>query len=184
MTEDPVKLYVVVMAILVAVLGWVAKTSYEQAAAYSHAIVDAPKQAKKFSERAERVNELIAQLSTSKLKGSSYLQLVDNAARTHLGGRPTITPERPQSIPPRGKEMRWKVVVSKGSRGGTQPVTRNQIARFCRAVELDSRGILKVIEIMMRRDNSENSVPVGADQEIRNERYTCTLVVGMRVIDE
>ena len=183
MTEDPVKLYVVVMAILVAVLGWVANTSYKQAAAYDHAIADAPKQAEKLRDQAESVNGLVVQLGASKLKGSSHINLIETAARSHLGGRPAVTEERPQRIPPKGREMRWKIVVSKGSRGGTQPVTRNQIARFCRAVELDSRGILKVIEIQMRRDQSDKSVPVGADQEIRDERYTCTIVVGMRVVE-
>jgi len=183
MTEDPVKLYVVVMAILVAVLGWVANTSYKQAAAYDFAITDAPRQAKKFRKQAETVNGLVIQLGASKLKGSSYINLVETAARSHLGGRPAVTEERPQRIPPKGKEMRWKIVVSRGSRAGTQPVTRNQMARFCRAVELDSRGILKVIEIKMNRAQSDKSVPVGADREIRDERYTCTIVVGMRVVD-
>ena len=37
MTEDPVKLYVVVMTILLAVLGFVAYTSYQEAEAYEAA---------------------------------------------------------------------------------------------------------------------------------------------------
>ncbi|MHC4953161.1 MAG: hypothetical protein ACYTGZ_04670 [Planctomycetota bacterium] len=183
MTEDPVKLYVVVMGILVAVLGFVAKTSYNQAAAYEHAITEAPRQAKMIREQSARVTSLINQLAHSKLKDLDHIQLVENAARTHLGGRPSITPERPQRIPPRGKELRWKVVVSRGSRGGTTPVTRDKIAHFCQQVERDSRGILKVIEVQIRREQGEKSVPVGAPQEIRGERYTTTIVVGMRVVE-
>jgi len=183
MTEDPVKLYVVVMAILVGVLGWVAKTSYDQAHAYEMAIESAPRDAKKFRESATRVTTLVNQLSASKLKNLDHITLVENAARAHLGGKPAVTNERPQRIPPKGKELRWKVAVTRSSRGGTKPVTRNQIASFCRQVELDSRGILKVIEISMNRTQSEGSPPVGAPSEIRDDRYTTTVVVGMRVVD-
>jgi len=153
MTDDPVKLYVIVMAILVGVLGWVANASYNQAHDYETAIAAAPRDAKRFRELAERVTSL------------------------------AVTNERPQRVGGKGKELRWKVSVTRTSRGGTKPVTRNQIARFCRQVELDSRGILKVIEIKMNRTQSEGSPPVGSPTEIRNDRYTTTIVVGMRVID-
>ena len=183
MTEDPVKLYVVVMGILVCVLGWVASESYDQSSAYATAIETAPREAKKFRTRATRVTMLINQLSASKLKDLDHITLVENAARAHLGGKPAVTNERPQRIPPKGKELRWKVAVTRSSRGGTRPVTRDQIAKFCRQVELDSRGILKVIEISMNRTQSEGSPPVGSPTEIRDDRYTTSVVVGMRVVD-
>ena len=183
MTEDPVKLYVVVMAILVCVLGWVAKESYDQASAYEMAIANSERDAKIFRQRATGVTTLINQLSASKLKDLDHITLVENAARAHLGGTPAVTNERPTRIPPKGKELRWKVAVTRSSRGGTKPVTRDQIAKFCRQVELDSRGILKVIEITMNRTQSEGSPPVGAAAEIRDDRYTCSIVVGMRVVD-
>jgi hypothetical protein len=183
MTDDPVKLYVVVMAILVGVLGWVAKTSYDQASDYKAAIASAPEDARKFTELASRVSALVKQLTSSKLKDLDHVTLIENAARAHLGGTPPVKSERPQRIPPKGQELRWTVTVTRSSTGGTNPVTRNQIARFCRQVELDSQGILKVIEIVMNRTQSEGSPAVGAPAEIRDDRYTTTLVVGMRVVD-
>ena len=62
-------------------------------------------------------------------------------------------------------------------------MTRTQLANFCREGGLDSRGILKVIEISMNRTQSEGSPPVGSPAEIRDDRYTCSIVVGMRVVD-
>ena len=69
MTEDPVKLYVVVMAILVGVLGFVANTSYKQASAFEQAIAEAPQEAEKFREISASVTGLINQLKRSKLTG-------------------------------------------------------------------------------------------------------------------
>ncbi|MHC4451208.1 MAG: hypothetical protein ACYS0E_13900 [Planctomycetota bacterium] len=168
MTEDPVKLYVVVMAILVAVLGWVAHTSYDQATAFEQAIEDAPNDAKKFRELSGSVQGLVNQLKRSKLAGMDHITLVENAATTHLPG----------------KELRWKVEISRSGRGaGGGPVSRNNVARFCRQVELDSRGILKVIEIELRRYHGEGGTKAGAKQEIRDDLYTGQIVVGMRVVD-
>ena len=183
MTEDPVKLYVVVMALLVGVLGFVAHTSYDKAHNYELAIEAADNDAKRFRRYATGVTTLVNQLSASKLKNLDHITLVENAAKAHLGGKPTVKSERPTRIPPKGKELRWQVSVTRSARGGTRPVTRAQVARFCRQVELDSRGILKVIEIRLSRTQSEGSPPVGAPTEIRDDRYTATIVVGMRVVD-
>jgi hypothetical protein len=185
MTEDPVKLYVVVMAILVAVLGWVAHTSYDQATAFAQAIEDAPRDAKKFRELSGSVQGLVNQLKRSKLAGMDHITLVENAATTHLRGKRRINREPPRRLKGQsGKELRWKVEISRSGRGaGGGPVSRNNVARFCRQVELDSRGILKVIEIELRRYHGEGGTKAGAKQEIRDDLYTGQIVVGMRVVD-
>jgi len=185
MTEDPVKLYVVVMAILVCVLGWVAKESYDQASAYATAIDTAERDAKTFRQRATSVTTLINQLSASKLKDLDHITLVENAARTNLRGQRRINRESPRRLKGQsGKELRWKVEIARAARGGTGgPVSRNDVAKFCRQVELDSRGILKVIEIELRRYHGEGTTKAGATEEIRDDVYTGSVVVGMRVVD-
>ncbi|MHC4937399.1 MAG: hypothetical protein ACYTHK_00335 [Planctomycetota bacterium] len=185
MTEDPVKLYVVVMAILVAVLGWVAHTSYDQASAFETAIQQAPNDAEKFRELSGSVQGLINQLKRSKLAGMDHITLVENAATTHLRGKRGIKRESPRRLKGQtGKELRWKVDISRKSRGGAGgPVSRNDVARFCRQVELDSRGILKVIEIDLRRYHGEGGSKAGSKAEIRDDLYTGFVVVGMRVVD-
>jgi len=185
MTEDPVKLYVVVMAILVLVLGFVAQTSYRQANEYEMAIVEAPRDAKRFRELSAVVMGLVNQLKRSELGKMDHITLVENAARNNLRGKRGINRESPRRLPGgSGKELRWKVEISRSARSGTGgPVTRNDVARFCRQVELDSRGILKVIEIKLNRFNGEGAPKAGADEEIRGDLYSGQVVVGMRVVD-
>ena len=183
MTDDPVKLYVIVMAILIGVVGFIAKTSYDQATAYETAIQQAPADAKVFRQRAASVKGLIAQLKKSKLATMGHIKLVETAAQANLRGKRKISVDDAKLPNRGGKELRWKVDISRSSRGGGGPVTRNDVARFCRQVELDSRGILKVIEIELRRSNSPGGPKVGDDIEIRDERYTGHVIVGMRVVE-
>jgi hypothetical protein len=184
MTDDPVKLYVLVMAILIGVVGYIANTSYEQASAFEQAIDDSPADAKRFRQRAASVSGLIGQLKRSKLANMDHLTLVETAATAHLRGKRRVQKEGSKKIPnQKGKELRWKVDISRSSRGGGGPVSRNELARFCRQVELDSRGILKVIEIELRRSAGSDGSKPGAEVELRDERYTGHVVVGMRVVD-
>jgi len=184
-TEDPVKLYVVVMAILVAVLGFVAKTSYKQASAFEQAIAQAPADAERFRELSASVTGLINQLKRSKLAGMDHITLVENAANQNLRGKRPINRENPRRLKGQsGKELRWKVEIARAVRGGVGgPVSRNDVAKFCRQVELDSRGILKVIEVELRRYHGEGTTKSGASEEIRDDVYTGSVVVGMRVVD-
>ena len=184
MTDDPVKLYVLVMAILIGVVGYIANTSYKQATAFEQAISDAPADAKNFRKRAANVTGLIRQLKQSKLANMDHITLVEQAAQSHLRGKRRLSKETPKKIPnQRGKELRWKVDISRSSSGGGGPVSRNEVARFCRQVELDSRGILKVIEIELRRYTGQDGAKIGADVEIRDDRYAGHVIVGMRVVD-
>jgi hypothetical protein len=185
MTEDPVKLYVVVMAILVVVLGAVAQTSYTQASNYEMAIVQAPRDAENFRELSASVEGLIDQLKRSELGKMDHLTLVENAARKHLRGKRRIQRESPRRLRGgSGKELRWKVDISRSGRGATGgPVTRQDVASFCREVELLSRGILKTIEIQLHRYNGEGAPKAGADEEIRGDLYSGHVVVGMRVVE-
>ena len=61
MTEDPVKLYVIVMAILLCVLGYVAWDSYQQAYAFEAAIDRAPREAEQMQDLVAEVKALVKQ---------------------------------------------------------------------------------------------------------------------------
>ena len=180
MTEDPVKLYVVVMGILVLVLGYVALTSYEQANAFEQAIDDAPRDAEKFRDLSASVTGLINQLKRSKLAEVSYIALVESAANQHLRGNRRVRTDESRIRGQSGKELRWKVDINRSSGGA---VSRNDVAKFCRQVELDSRGILKVIEVELHRHHGQNSPKPGVMEQITNDSYTGSVVVGMRVVE-
>jgi len=180
MTEDPVKLYVVVMAILVIVLGAVANMSYTDASNFEQAIESAPQDAERFRALSASVTGLINQLKRSKLAEVSYIALVENAANQNLRGNRRVRTDEGRIRGQPGKEMRWKVDINRSSGG---PVSRTDVAKFCRQVELDSRGILKVIEVELRRHHGQDSPKPGAMEQITNDRYTGSVVVGMRVVE-
>ncbi len=181
MTEDPIKLYVVVMSILVAVLGWVAQTSWKQASAFEQAVEQAPGHAKSISQLTAEVDRLCEQLSKSKLRTARHKTLIEDAVRDNgidvagLGEEPN-----PKPIGSKGLERRFFVEIRRS--GTSRPVTRERVARFCRQVEQDSRGILKTIEIRLTRDSSADGVPAGRDGTIVDDTYTGTIVFGLRVV--
>ena len=133
----------------------------------------------------KHVTGLIKQLKLSKLAGMDHITLVETAATTHLRGERRIQREAPRRLKGQGgKELRWKVEINRAKRGGGGgPVGRDEIARFGRQVELDSRGILKVIDIDLRRAHGEGTTKPGTKAEIRDDKYTGFIVVGMRVVD-
>ena len=180
MTDDPIKLYVVVMAILVCVLGWVAHTSYQQAAAIEQAIADAPNDAKRLRDYAGVVDALCRQLSSDKLD-RGFGTLIENAANANRIANSGFGDDPDVKLPGRVKEKRWKFQFRRSGR--SKPLTRDEVARFCRQVELDSRGILKTIEIYLRRHQGAGGVQIGGE-EIVNDSYTGHVIFGLRVLDE
>ena len=180
MTEDPLKLFVVVMAILLAVLGVVAYMSYEKAAEYEAAVRSAPGDAKKLREYASDILSLCKQLKQSKLD-KGYLTLIERAARYHRIKLSSYNPQGEKSIPGgRGKEKRFKVEVTRGR--SVNPLTREQIAKFCQTVERDSKGILKTIELTMRRVTGRDVGKAGTEEKVTNDTYTVTIIFGLRVV--
>ena len=180
MTEDPVKLFVVVMAILLAVLGFVAFASYNQAKNYEEAVRTAPGDAKRLREYASDILSLCKQLKQSKLD-KGYLTLISRAAQYHRIKLSSYNPQGEKSIPGgRGKERRFKVDVSRGR--NVSPLTREQIAKFCQTVERDSKGILKTIELTMRRVSGRDIGKAGTEDKVTNDTYTVTIIFGLRVV--
>jgi hypothetical protein len=183
MTEDPVKLYVVVMAILVCVLGWVAHSSYEKAAAFEAAIAAAPAQAKEMKAYAQEVGTLCEQLSGSKVVlGGNFLTLIEEAAeynRVRQGA--DLREDNDKRIGAKGVERRFKFGIPTAG-----PVKRETVARFCQQVERDSRNILKTIEISLRRHTGGGGgVPAGENVEgIVDDTYTGTIIFGLRVVKQ
>ena len=179
MTDDPIKLFVVVMAILLGVLAFVSYKSYDQAAAFERAIESAPSDAKKLREYSGEVKTFCEQLKNLKV-GADFRTLIAQALRYNNIQESGLKGPKPVKIGARGVEKRFTVDISRG--GGAQPLTRNQIAKFCRTVEQDSRNILKTLEITMRRSTSKGDGKAGTEERVLNDRYTVTIVFGLRTI--
>lgn len=181
MTEDPIKLYVVVMAILVCVLGWVAYTSYDQARAFEQAIEESDRMAAQLKEHASQVSRLCEQLGGSKLGVGTYLTLIEDAANAKRVVRSRLQEESEKRIGSKGIERRFKIEI-RSSGANARPLTRETLAEFCRQVERDSRGILKTIEIQLRRYSGASGIPAGSADEVVNDTYTGTIIFGLRVL--
>jgi hypothetical protein len=182
MTEDPVKLYVVVMAILLCVLGFVAWTSYKEASAYEAALQRAPNESKTLKDLASDVSALCEQLSKSKLR-RGYKTLILDAANnnrlkhSHSGSMKDESVGRGR----RGKKKRFNYVF--GGSKMSPPATRDQIARFCRQVENDSQNILKTLEIKLSRYTGANEPAAGQQEKVTDDRYKGTIIFGFQIIE-
>lgn len=180
MTEDPLKLFVIVMAILLVVLGFVAYNLYDVAGQYEAAVRSAPGDAKRLREYASDILSLCKQLKQSKLD-KGYLTLIERAARYHRIKLSSYKGQGEKTIPGgRGKEKRFKVEVTRGR--NVSPLTREQIAKFCQTVERDSKGILKTIELTLRRVIGREAGKVGTEDKVTNDTYTFTIIFGLRVV--
>jgi len=181
MTEDPVKLYVVVMAILLGVLCWVAWSSYQDAAAYEQALESADSDAKRLRRYASEVQTLCDQLGRSGL-GQGPRTLIARAANlcgiraSSIGGGETkrISGTR------RGQEIRFQVTF--GGRG-SPALDRKTIAKFCQAVERDSQGIYRTIEIQLTREQGRDAPAPGTVERVEDDRYRGKIVFGKRYVE-
>lgn len=179
MTEDPVKLYVVVMSILLGVLAFVAYRSYDEAAAFEAAIERAPREAKALKEYASDVNSLCDQLSRSKLR-QGETTLIEQAAN-RLGIDPSaVGPDSDRRLGRRGKQQRW--VFQFGS-GTSKPLTRQRIAQLCQTVELDSQQVLKTIEIELFRITGKDVPDPGREESVTNDVYRGRIIFGKNTVE-
>ena len=171
MTEDPVKLYVVVMAILLCVLGFVAYQSHSEAANYRSAIEDAKRLARELTEAGSQVQLITNQLSQSKMQ-KGELSLIEEAMTD--SGLPKYRLEEVKAVRrpgSKGKEKRFRVQISQSA--GGRALTREQIARFCQTVERYSQGLLKTIEIPSP----------GQQPQVVADLWRGTIIFGLRVVD-
>ena len=81
----------------------------------------------------------------------------------------------------KGKEKR--VVFTFGGGRKSKPATRDQIAKFCQAVERDSRGILKTIELNLTRKTGKGLPTPGEQEKVVNDTYGGTIIFGYRVVE-
>ncbi|MHC4958975.1 MAG: hypothetical protein ACYTGN_11430 [Planctomycetota bacterium] len=180
MTDDPIKLFVVVMMILLAVLGFVTSAFYNQASALESAVVDAKRDAERLKEAAADVQSLCEQIG--KGIGGGYRGLIARAAQFNnikISSNRTL---RDKPVPGgRGMEKRFQVQVTRGRT--TSPINRDQIAKFCRMVENDSRGILKTIELKLIRATGRGQGKAGTEDRVVNDQWTVTVVFGLRVVN-
>lgn len=181
MSDDPVKLFVVVMGVLLLVLGFVALRSYDQAADYERAVQQADADAKRLRQYAAEVSGLCDQLKAGITNQGGYLTAIERAARFNNITLSQYNAVRDQPIGARGKERRFRVQVTRSRQSA--PITREQIAKFCQTVERNTRGILKTIELTMRRATGKGgSGKAGTEDEVLNDVYTVTIIFGLRVI--
>jgi hypothetical protein len=179
MTEDPVKLYVVVMAILLGVLGYVAYSSYREAAAFEAALDRAPREAKALKENAEVVLGLCEQLGKSKLR-QGEVTLISQAA-TRLGIDPSqLKTADPERLGSRAKRLRWQIRFGTGS---SKPLKRSHIAQFCQTVELDSQGVLKTIDLDLNRITGRDVTDPGKQDTVTEDVYSGTITFGKNVVE-
>ena len=179
MTEDPVKLYVVVMAILLCVLAFVAYSSYQDAAAFEAAIERAPREAKVLKEYASEVNRLCDQLSRSKLR-QGEVTLIEQAANRLGVASSSIGPAGEKRLGRRGKQQRWHFNFGTGA---SKPLTRERLARLCQAVELDSHGVLKTLEIEMFRITGKDVPDPGKEDLVTTDVYRGSIIFGKNTVE-
>jgi hypothetical protein len=81
----------------------------------------------------------------------------------------------------RGVEKRFK--FSYGGGRGSPTLRRDEVAKFCEAVERASGGIVKTIELQLRRATGEGQPDVGKTDKVTDDRYKADIVFGLRVVD-
>ena len=176
MTEDPVKLYVIVMAILLCVLSYVAIDSWKQANAYAAALDRAPDEAEKMRLLAADVKALVDQLARSGLREKGFERiLVERMLKKHdvnQSGFSTDPAKLGAGI--RGTERRVKIDF--GGTRASPPLTRDKVVRLCESVERESNGIVKTIEIKLSRATGDGAAAAGTAEQVVGERYKGTLI--------
>jgi hypothetical protein len=179
-TEDPVKLYVVVMGILLCVLGFVAYQSHSEAANYRSAIENAPRLARELKDAGSEVQLITNQLGDSKMQ-KGELTLIEEAMTDSGLPRYEIKEDNAVRRPgSKGKEKRFRVEIRQTA--GGRALTREQIARFCQTVERYSQGILKTIEVRISRATGPGVPPPGQEKVIA-DLWRGTIIFGLRVVD-
>jgi len=182
MTEDPVKLYVIVMAILLCVLAYVAYDSYQQAYAYEAAIDRAPREAEQMQTLVAEVKALVKQIAGTTLAQGGEKVLIERVERnlgiSHSGFEPDTA-----SIGPgiKGREKRY--IIDFGGGRSSPPLPRSQVVKFCEGVERASSGIVKTIELRLSRATGENYPDPGKEERVLGDAYKGRIVFGLRVVD-
>ena len=180
MTEDPIKLYVVVMSILLCVLSVVTYATWQQAQDFEQAVERIDRQRDQFKEYATDVSTLCEQLKRSKMR-LGYKTLIEQACQfnriqtSKMGADP-----REPRIGTNGKEKRFRVEF-RGSKADA--LTREKVARLCQTVESDSRQILKTIEIDLSRASNHGDGRAGSTEIVRDDRYTGEVIFGLRYVE-
>jgi hypothetical protein len=183
MTEDPVKLYVIVMSILLCVLSYVAIDSWKQASAFEAALERAPEEAEKMRQLAADVKALVDQLARSGLRETGFERvLVERMEKKHeITHSGYGTDPAPIGRGIKGTEKRVKIDFGGGR--ASPPLTRDKIVRFCESVERESNGIVRTIEIRLSRATGDGMAAAGMSEQVSGERYKGTVIFGLRVVE-
>lgn len=182
MTEDPVKLYVIVMAILLCVLSYVAWDSYKQADAFAAALERAPREAEQMRQLASDVKALVDQLAKSGLRDGGERVLVERVEKS-MGITHSAFDTDPAPIGRGIKGRERRVTVGFGGGRSSPPLSRQQVFKFCETVERDSSGIVKTIEIKLNRATGEGVPEPGKEEKVTLDKYKGTIIFGLRVVE-
>jgi len=181
-TEDPVKLYVIVMGILLLVLSYVAYDSWAQASAYEAAINRAPRESEQMKQIASEVKALVDQIAKSELRDGGEKVLIERVEKTMNLSRARYTSDTVNlGRGVKGNERRF--VYEYGQGKGSPPLRRGEVVRFCEAVERASGGIVRTIELNLRRASGEGEQDPGKTEKVTDDRYKAEIVFGLRVVD-
>jgi len=180
MSDDPLKLYVVVMAILLCVLAFVAVKSYKESSAFERAVEEGPRVAKQFKTNASEVQTLCNQLSKSKLR-KGYLSLIEDAAQYCHVNFVSLKPQNDKRLRGGGKERRFVFEFRKSGRAAN--LTRGQVANLCRTVEMYSQGVLKTIEVQLFRTAEPGAPAPGKEEIVKGDVYRGKVIFGLRVVE-
>lgn len=183
MTEDPVKLYVIVMAILLCVLSYVAIDSWKQANAFEAALERAPQEAEKMRQLASDVKALVDQLGRSGMRESNFERLLVERMLKKFDITYSNYNTDPAQIGRGIKGREKRVKIDFGGGRTSPPLTRDKIVRFCESVERESNGIVRTIEVRLSRATGEGMPAAGQSEQVVGERYKGTLIFGLRVVE-
>ncbi|HEX5137594.1 MAG TPA: hypothetical protein VFY93_11510 [Planctomycetota bacterium] len=182
MTEDPVKLYVIVMGILLLVLSYVAYDSWAQASAYEEAIARAPREADQMKQLASEVKGLVDQIAKSELRDGGERVLIERVEKTMNLSRSRYTSDTVNlGRGVKGHERRFTYEYGQGK--ASPPMRRGEVVRFCESVERASGGIVKTIELHLRRATGQDQQDPGKTEKVTDDQYKAEIVFGLRVVD-
>ncbi|MEE8104724.1 MAG: hypothetical protein V3T86_04220 [Planctomycetota bacterium] len=182
MTDDPVKLFVAVMGLLLAVLSWVCYESYRKADAFERALQSADKDSETIRELGSRVQSMCDTITKGKIE-SGYLPFIESEMnRFQIKSSKRGQEARPKSIGARLEEHRFFVEFFRTR--DSSALRRDKIGEFCSHVERDSHGLLKTIELRLTRSTPKGAPAPGHSDEVRDDTYTGRIVFGYRTAKE
>jgi hypothetical protein len=131
---------------------------------------------------ASEVKALVDQIAKSELRDGGETVLIERVEKTLNLTRSRYSSDTIQiGRGVRGKEKRF--TYDYGGGRGSPALRRTELARFCESVERASGGIVRTIELSLRRATGDGMQEAGKTEKVTDDRYTAKIVFGLRVVD-